>query len=63
MANITYELIIKFTDGEVMEIKGVSAYSYLPERACFVVEKNNYKQFFPAQTVKYLGRKFDLEGK
>lgn len=58
----TNTIVVKFVDGEVLYLDGVTNYLYNYEMGYFVIEKNGYKQFVPAKNVKYIGRKFDLEG-
>ena len=50
-----YDLLIIFTDGSMLPVKGVSDYSYSHNIKMFSFNKNGINSFIPRKKVKYFG--------
>ena len=56
----TYEILIRFIDGSKLILSNVTNYCWLSEKGCLKVAINGYWQIFNLNSVKYVGRTFDL---
>lgn len=55
-----FDVIVEFFDGQRLEISNVNDYGYNNSTNSYYADKNGYRQFFNKDTVKYIGRIFDL---
>lgn len=56
----TNRIRVKFVDGSVMELSGVSSYGLDETNKFAYLVINGYRQFFNFDHVLYIGRVFDL---
>ena len=56
---MTFNLLIKYANGEEKIVKDVEGYKFNYDQKCFVFEKNGYRGFVPMNEVLYFGRKYD----
>lgn len=57
---MTYEIIIRFTDGSKIILPNVKSCTWKNELGCLMVEINGYRQMFNLNSIMYVGRTFDL---
>lgn len=57
---VTYDVLIKFVDGNSKTISGVNGFAANTDSQCFIVEKNGYRIFISIERVLYIGRAFDI---
>ena len=58
---VVCEVRVVFVDGQQLELEDVSEYGYNENSNSYYVVKNNRRQFFNKDQVKYIGRIFDLD--
>ena len=56
-----YEVRIEFIDGQTLDIEDATGYGYDEKSNSYYVVKNDMRQFFNKEQVKYIGRIADLE--
>jgi hypothetical protein len=56
------DIIIEFNNDKTMVIEKCEAFSVYPEKGYAEVIKNGYRAFFNFSQIRYIGRKYDIEG-
>lgn len=57
------DIIIEFNDTKKIVIESCESFYVYPEKGYAEVIKNGYRVFFNFHKIRYIGRKFDIEGK
>lgn len=56
------DIVIEFEDKQKMIIEGCQTLLVYPDQGFAEVTKNGYKMYFNFNKIRYIGRKFDIEG-
>ena len=56
------DILIEFNNEEKIVIEKCESFTIYPENGYVEVIKNGYRAFFNFSQIRYIGRKYDIEG-